>query len=804
MTDFTVAVRTLRRSPAFTVIAVVTMAVAIGANSAMFSVFDRLVWHAVDIPNPSSLVALWVNNPQRNIQTPSWSVPRYEELAQHVRSFESTGLSAFDSFTLTGWDNPVQLNGLRVTAGFLPTLGVVPAQGRNFTREEDTPNGPNVCIISHDLWQSRFGGKADLLNQNITLNGVSWQVVGILPRLSVPFAQTQVLALRVAEVGGLTPQQIQGGAGFAQPIARLKSGVTMSQAAEELVAFSQGYRDRHPGNVDANNISEPRDYVSTIVSGLQPTMYALLGAVACVLLIAIANVASLYLTRLIGRRKEVALRLSLGAGRGVIIRQCLIESAVLSLAAGVLGAAIGAGGVRILQSVIGSQLPPNTTLALSWPTLLFTTGISALSAVLIGLFPSLQASKPDLVDHLKDSARGSSSTGTRLRQALIVVEVSLSVVLLVGAGLLLMTFVRLSGTELGFNPRGSAGAFVALPPGQYGTAAQQSQFYEAVIEQLRAQPGVTTAAVVFAPPLSGFGPRTTWAVIGQALPPLAQRPLVNLNVVSDEYFRMLEIPVVSGRTFARDDRDTSPRVGVVNETFAKKLFGGESPIGRQVQIGRDSQPPVEIVGVVRDVKSAGANTPVPDEVFLALRQLPRQGMNVMARTNGDPATLQQAIQASVAAVDKTQAISFFATMDTNVSGSLGQQQLLATLTAIFAGLALGLALIGLYSVLAFLVTQRTTELGIRMALGASPRQVVRLVMRDGMRLVVIGLALGLAASAGASRLIQQLLFGVTPFSPAVYVAVAAVFAVVAAAACMVPSLRASKIDPLRACRTVAP
>ena len=238
MTDLTVAVRTLLRSPAFSVIAVLTMAVAIGANSAMFSVFDRLVWHAVDIPNPSSLVALWVNNPQRNIQTPSWSVPRYEELTQHARSFESTGLSAFDSFTLTGWDNPVQLNGLRVTASFLPTLGVMPARGRNFSREEDTPNGPNVCIISHDLWQSRFGGKSDLLNQNITLNGVSWQVVGIMPRLSVPFAQTQVLAPRVAEVGGLTPQQIQGGAGFAQPIARLKPGVTMQQAAEELLLLA--------------------------------------------------------------------------------------------------------------------------------------------------------------------------------------------------------------------------------------------------------------------------------------------------------------------------------------------------------------------------------------------------------------------------------------------------------------------------------------------------------------------------------------------------------------------------------------
>jgi len=802
MSDLRIALRALRRSPGFTAIAMLTMAAAIGANTAMFSVFDRLILHAVDVPNPGSLVAIWFNNPQRNIQTPSSSVPRYDELRAFAKSFESIGLSAFDSFTLTGSGNATQLNGLRVSAGFLPTLGIAPARGRNFTPEEDTPNGPNVCIVSHELWQTQFGGAQDLVGRNIDLNGVPFQVIGIMaPRLTVPFRQTQILAPRVADVAGLTRIQIDAGATFAQPIARLKTGVSMEQARAELAAFSKVYQERNPARVDAQNVSEPRDFVSTVVSGFEPAMYTLLGAVGCVLLIAIANVSSLFLTRLLGRRKEIATRLSLGANRTTIIRQCVVESVVFSMIAGLLGIAVAVGALAILQSAVATQLPPSTTLSLSWTALLFTAGISTLSAAFVGMFPALQASRPDLVESLKDSARGSSTArGGRLRQVLIVAEVALSVVLLVGAGLLLITFARLQGTDSGFTAAGSAAAFVSLPPTQYATPVQQTQFYEAVIERLRTQPGVTMAAVTISPPLSGFSPRSTYAIAGQPLPPLGQRALVTLNIVSDDYFRMLEIPLKVGRAFGPDDRNTSPRVCVVNETFAKRLFNGASPVGRSLRMGRDTLPPVEIVGVVQDVKSAGLNVPVPDEVYFPLRQLPRSGMNVMAKTAGDPSTMQAAIQAAVAAVDKTQAISFFATLDSTVSASLGQQQLLAMLTGIFAALALALALIGLYSVLAYLVTQRTNEIGIRMALGATRGQVVGLVMRNGMRLVAIGLAVGLAAAAGTSHLIQQLLFGVTPLSPLVYLAVTSAFAIVAAAACVAPSLRASRIDPLRACR----
>jgi predicted permease len=400
----------------------------------------------------------------------------------------------------------------------------------------------------------------------------------------------------------------------------------MEQARAELAAFSKVYQERNPARVDTQNVSEPRDFVSTVVSGLEPAMYTLLGAVACVLLIAIANVSSLFLTRLLGRRKEIATRLSLGARRATIIRQCVVESLVFSVTAGLLGIAIAVGALAILQSVVASQLPPNTSLSLSWTALLFTAGASTLSAVFVGMFPALQASRPDLVESLKDSARGSSTAqGGRLRQVLIVAEVALSVVLLVGAGLLLVTFVRLQGTAAGFTSAGSASAFVSLPTTQYTTPAQQSQFYDDVIARLRTQPGVTMAAVTISPPLSGFSPRTTYAIAGQPLPPLGQRPLVTLNIVSEDYFRMLEIPLKAGRSFGPDDRNTAPRVCVVNETFARRLSGAESPVGRSLRMGRDTLPPVEIVGVVQDVKSAGLNVPVPDEIYVPLQQLPRSG-----------------------------------------------------------------------------------------------------------------------------------------------------------------------------------
>jgi predicted permease len=801
MSDVKAALRALRKSPAFTVVAIVTIAVGIGANTTLFSVYDRLVLNPVTIPDPSSLVAIWTNNQALNFNAPALSWSRYEDIRDHARSFASIGISAFDNFTLTGNGEPDQLAGQRVSASFFPTLGILPARGRNFTAEDDAPNGPAVCIISHELWQTRFGGRESLVGENITLNGQSWQVVGIMPpRLSPPFSQVQVFAPRVFEIGGLTAVQIQAGAGYAQPIARLKPEVSLKQAAFELASLGRGYKEQFGSKLDANNVSEPRLFVAALVGNLEPAFYTLIGAVSFVLLIACANVASLFLGRLTARHKEIAVRQSLGATRTHVVRQFLVESLAFSAVAGALGVLMALWSLSAIQSTIASQLPPNTTLTLNWRGLAFTGGVTLISALLVGLVPALQASKSRLVDVLKDSARGSSGErGGRLRAILIVGEVALSVVLLVGSSLLLLSFLKLQRTPPGFEPEGAAAAFVGVPLTRYKTNTQQADFFNQVIERLRASPGVTDAATALGLPLAG-NPRAPYSVGGRPVLPLPQRPLAGFGIVSEDYFRLMKIGFAEGRAFRPEDREGSPNAIIVNQSFARHVFPGESALGKTLMRGGNADIKGEIVGVIRDIKTNGLNAPVPDEVYYPLRQLGRPGMNIIARTSGEPAALQSVIRAAVAAVDKDQPISFFATLEANVATSLGTQRIVASLTTIFAALAFVMSVVGLYSVLAYAVSQRTAEIGIRMALGAQAAQVIRLIMRSGLQLVAIGLALGLAAAAVAARLIQALLFDIRPLEPLVYAAVALTFAIVASLACLLPSLRASRIDPIIALR----
>jgi len=594
---------------------------------------------------------------------------------------------------------------------------------------------------------------------------------------------------------------VQNGAGYAQPIARLRPGVTVKQAASELETLDRSYKEQFATRLDANNATVPRPYVDALVGNLEPTFYTLLGAVSFVLLIACANVASLFLSRLIKRNKEIAIRQAIGATRAHVIRQFLVESLVFSAVAGALGVLLGLWALSGIQSLVATQLPPNTILTLNGRALLFTATVTVATALLVGLFPALHASRAHLVDVLKDSARGSSGErGGRFRAALIVGEVALSVVLLVGSSLLLISFVRLQRTAPGFEARGAAAAFVGIPATRYTTPAQQAQFFTDLVERLRTTPGVTDAAATIGLPVSGFNPQSPYSVAGRPILPLPQRPIAFLSIVSDDYFSLMRIGMVAGRGFGDRDGEGAPGVCVINDSFAKRLFPGESAIGKVLLRGRDAELRAEIVGVVRDVKTNGLNQPAPDQIYYPMRQLGRPGMQVVARTSGDPAGLQAILRTTVASLDKDQPISLFATLETTVANSLGVQRIVASLTTVFAALALVLSAVGLYSVLAYAVSQRTAEIGIRMALGARPEQVVGLVMRNGLGLVAIGLALGLAAAAGAARLIQTLLFDVRPLDPFVYGGVTAVFTMVAALACLIPSARAARIDPLRALR----
>jgi predicted permease len=803
MSDYVAALRTLRRSPGFTLVAVFTVAVGIAANTTLFSMYDRLVLNPVTLPDPGSLVAILNHNPQLPAPVPAISWPRYEEIRDHARSFDSTAISAFDGFALTGGGGePEQLTALRISASFLPTLGVAPVRGRNVTADEDVPNGPRVCLLSYELWQSRFGGRDSIVGERILLNGEPWQVVGITPpQLSPPYRQTQLFVPRVFEVGGLTAAQVQAGAGYAQAIARLKRGVSIEQAAQELAAISQGSRERAPGRLDARNTSQPQWFITQLVGTIRPTFHALLGAVGFVLLIACANVASLFLGRLVSRRKEIAVQQSLGASRGRIVRRLVGESLALSLTAGAIGTLLSVAALSAITSLLSAQLPPNTTIGVSWRALVFSAVVSVLAALLVGLVPALFASRGDAIEALKDAARGTSSQHAgRLRAALIVGEVALSVVLLVGASLLLVSFIRLQQTPPGFDPQGAAAAFVTVPTTRYTTPQQQAEFYAAVIARLREQPQVIGAAAAIGMPLTGFAPRSPYSVAGQPILPLPQRALAGLAIVSEDYFAAMGIRFVEGRTFTAADRTGTPGVCIVNHSLARRLFAEQSALGKVLLRGPNADVACEIVGVIHDVKTLGLNVPAPDEIYYPMRQLGRPTMTVMARTTGDPNGLQAVLRAAVAGVDKDQPISFFATFDTNLAQSLGIQRIVASFTAVFAAVALALSVVGLYSVLAYAVSRRRNEIGLRMALGARAGQVIRLVLNSGLRLVLIGLAIGLVAAGAAARLIQSLLFSVQPLDPIVYAGVAIVFAIVGTCACLVPSIRASRIDPLVALR----
>jgi predicted permease len=798
MTSLKRGIRSLANNPGFSAVAICTLAVCIASNAAIFSVYDRLVLHAIAVPAPSSLVAIWTSNPMI-INAPAVSWPKFQAMRRAARSFSSTGVSAFDNLTLTApGEQALQLNSLRVSGDFFRTLGVLPRRGRDFTAEDDVPNGPAVVILSHELWTTRFGGRESIVGEMIQLNGQSWQVVGIMPpHLTAPFTPVQVYAPRVFEVGGLTAQQIDVGAGYAQPIARLRPGVTIEQAGAELKALDQRYRQAFAGKLDAANVSVPRDFADSIVGNLKPTFYTLLGAVAFVLLIACANVASLFVGRLNGRQKEIAVRQSLGATRSAIVRELLTESVIVALSAGVVGAVLSRWALKAVAVVAAQQLPPNTVFELDWRAWAFIAGVALASAVVVGFVPALLASKPDIVTILKDATRGSSGArGVRLRSSLIVAEVALSVVLLVGSSLLLLSFLSLQRTPPGFDPSGVATAFVGVPIGRYANGPAQAEFFSRVVGELRRDPLITHAAASIGLPIAGFNLRSPYSVSGRPILPLPQRPLAGFQVVTEDYFATLRIPVIMGRGFTDQDREGAPNVCVINQSLARRLFSNESPLGHVILRGRDAEVPQTIIGVIADVKSLGLNAPAPDEIYYPMRQLPRPALNITARTSGDTARLQQAIRASVAAVDRDQPISFFESLDNLLSQSLGIERLVATLTGCFGAIALVLAAIGLYSVVAYAAAQRTSEIGIRMALGARPGQVLGLIMGGGLKLVAGGVVLGLAGAAGTSRLIETLLSNVQPLDPVVYGSVALFFGLVATAACFLPSFRASKIDPL--------
>lgn len=803
--DLRFALRSLLKTPGFSLVAVVTMAVAIGACAALFSVLQAVVLRPLPYPDPDTLVSIWGINRERNLEAPAISWAKYEAFRERRDVFAEMAMTAGNGFTLTeGVGEPEQVFGIHASASFLPILDIHLARGRNFTADEDKEGGANVAIISHQLWNNRFSSDPAIIGRVIQIDGVAREVVGVLPpAMPVPFNNTGVIVPRPIDLPFLRPEQ-RNHAIVHQAYARLAPGVTAAQASLRVAEMVQQFKAANPAHIDANNQNEVRTVSQQVLGNLDRTFWTLAGAVAAVLLIACANVANLFLARVSARHKEIAVRMSLGARRREVIRQFLAESAVFSVTAAVLGVLLAWWSLRGIQLLAGPQLPRADEIALDPVVLLFSLGLALLASLLIGAYPAWQASRTDVQTALKDTGRGAGGGATAkvFRHLLVVAQVAMSLTLLICAGLLVRSFYNLQKAELGFAVDGRAFGLINLPNSRYAKPELSREFYRQLQQRLDAAPELASGGAIFGMPLSGIGSISPYAVQGRPVPPVHERPLSSIRFVTPGYYRTMGLQLVAGRFINEGDRFGGESVAVINETFAKKLFPGESAIDKAFLTGVNADTVVRIVGVVRDVKASGLATPPPDEIYYARDQRGGGFMTVVAqaRPGMQAAAVIPVLRRIVAEIDPTLALANPQTLEQLVDQSIGVQRVTMALLLCFAAIAALLAAVGVYSVMAYAVTQRTGEIGVRMALGASPAAILMLILRSGAAQVGGGLLLGFVGAFAASRLLQEALYDVKPFDPVVFAAVALFFAAVAAVACFVPARRATRIDPLTALR----
>jgi putative ABC transport system permease protein len=799
--DIRYGARTLRRSPGFTAVAVIALALGIGGNSAIFSVVNAVLLRPLPYDEPDRIMRIFATAPDRGLDQTSLSYQRTKAIAEQNQLFEHAGAYTFDTANLTGVNEPLQLTVIRMSSGVFEVLKVRPAAGRNFLPEEDKPGGSQVVILSHGLWQRQFGSAPDMVGKAVTLDGASCTVVGIMPDgFDFPAARIDCWLPRAFEPSFLSRESIERGAGYLNMIGRLKPGVTRQQAQAEVAGIAEGNKIGEHPDATFGVLVVPQPEVVT--QGVRPTLFILLGAVAFVLLIACANVANLLLAKAAGRQKEIAVRAALGASRTRLIRQFLTESVLLALMAGALGVLLAGWGVDLLVGAATDNIPRAGEISIDSRVLGFTLLIAVLTGVIFGLAPALQASKADLNEALKDTSRGSTggSRRVRIRSALVVAEVALSVVLLIGAGLLIRSFLLLQKVDAGFNSDQVLVANISLPNSRYAETAQRAEFYTRLCQELAALPGVVSAGGTTTLPLSGSDSRTLIAIEGKPIPPLPERPIVSLAMASPDYFKTMGIPLLQGRFFTDQDKEGSTITAIVNQSFARRFFPDEDPIGKHILTGLAQPQPREIVGVVGDVRHLGLDSSAAEALYFPSNQLPRLAMAMVVRTAVLPLSLSAAVRSSVLAIDKDQPIASLQTMEEVVSGSISNQRFTLLLLGLFAAVALALAAIGIYSVMAYTITQRTGEIGLRMALGAQTRDVLKLVVGQGMTMAVIGVAVGLGGAFALTRVMASLLFSVSATDPITFIAIPFLLLVVALAACFVPARRATRVDPMIALR----
>jgi predicted permease len=795
------ATRQLLKSPGFTAIAVLGLALGIGANVALFSVVNSIFLRPLPYREPDRLVRLSSTNAVNNLTRVGFSYSRYREVQAQQQVFSDLALSIGNAFTLTGGGDPEQLIGLQASATLMPALGLQPVIGRNFSPDEDRPGGAHVVLIGHVMWQQRFEGNPSVLGHTLTLDGAPYTIIGVLPAAAsaFPLDQLQIWVPRPADVPFLAPSQLNNGGYFFQAIARLRPDVSLDQARQAMNVIAEGYRTAYPANVDAPSQIEVVPLLDDAVGAQRQSYLLLFGAVGCVLLIACANIANLLLARFAGRRREIAARFALGARRRDVVRQLVTESMLVAVLGGVVGLLLAQWALGAFVRFGADLIPRILEIGIDPIALGFSLVVTLVTGLAIGLLPALQVSSVNVLDVLKETGRGSVGSGHRLRSTLLVAEVALSLVVLIAAGLLLTSFARLQHVEPGFQPDGVFTAQLALPPQRY-SREKLAAFYEQLYQKLTTLPGSTSAALTDRVPLTGGQTPAPVAIEGRPLPPLSERPQANRHLVSPRYFSTLGIPIRAGRDFDERDNARVPHVVIINETFARQHFPGENPIDRTLITGM-AQLPSKIVGIVADVRGASLNTPPAAEYFLPALQRPEGFTNILIRTNIGPAAMAPAVRETLRSVDPELPLLQPQVLATRIARTVADRKLALILLAGFAALALVLASLGVYSVMAHLVAFRTSEIGLRMALGASSASMMRMVLAHGRRLTLAGIALGIVGALAVSRLMQQALFEVNPADPLVYLALSTTLLLVAECAAWLPARRATRIDPMIALRS---
>jgi len=799
--DLRFGVRLLGKDLGFTFAAIVILAIGIGANTAIFTVASALLLRPFPYQDPQRLVTLQVKDQTKDYEG---TLLRYELIRDRSQSFQAVAAWATDTFNLTGHGDPLQVAVGRVSPNFFSLLGVQPQLGRSFTGDEGGPQGRPVVMLSDAMWRTRFGGDRGIVGQAVTLDGTPHTVVGVLPAgVQFPFVgETDLWTPRYFELTLIPPQRLRQGVGYLSMVARLRPGATLASTEAELAVLNQQYREQNATAPDAGSavtvIAAPlRDLV---VANVRGKILLLSGAVALVLLIACANVASLLLSRALARKREIAVRTALGATRSTILRQLLTESALLGLIAGLLGIGLGWIATRALVTWGASQLPQGMPIAMDLRVLLFALLVSLLTGIVFGIFPALQLARVDLHTTLREEGRGSSAGHLRaqLNSLLVIGQVALSLLLLIGAALLLRSYQQLLHVDPGFDSSNVLTMNISLPTVKYAKPALQIAFFDEVLRRISDVAGVRSAAISATLPLS-WKRITPMLPEGQPNVPLAQRPFIDIEAVSPGWFQTMRVPLRAGREFTAADNAQAPKVVIANETFARQFWPNQNPIGKQVVVGRGPAPD-EVVGVVADVKNRGLGQETQPQLYIAFAQLPWSNMNLLVRTAVPPQGLVSALRAKIAEVDPDQPVTSIQTVDDLMDSSRTQPRFTMLLLGIFSVTALGLAVIGIYGVLAYSVAQRRHELGIRLALGAESGDILRLVVRQGLVLAGVGIAVGLVAALLLTGLISSLLFRVSARDLTTFAVTPLLFLWIAALTSYVPARRATKVDPIETLR----